>query len=286
MPAAQLEDGYTRIANDILEAMAATKLSAIHYRIIFIIWRYTYGFQRKEHAISLQFLATATGYDKRQLQRELKKLEDMKIIYQEVESGKARTIGFNKNTDEWGETIGNSTNGNFTNGNCTNGDDTNTTIGSCTNGAIGNPTNQERNNLKEKSKEIYTPEFEQFWSAYPRCKEKKKAFKAWQARIKGKHPPEVMIRGAKNYALECEQEAREEQFTKLPATFLGPNEHFLEYQEKPKPKGRQIRGEPTPAATAHTMYSENLTVDYDVIDKGKSFIRDLSKTIGKGMPHE
>jgi phage replication O-like protein O len=52
---ADLDNGYTRIANEILEAMAKIKLSPTQYRILFVVWRYTYGFQRKEHKLSLTF---------------------------------------------------------------------------------------------------------------------------------------------------------------------------------------------------------------------------------------
>jgi phage replication O-like protein O len=142
----QLEHGYTKIANEILERMALTKLSPIQYRLIFVIWRYTYGFNRKEHSFSLNFLSEATQYDKRQLQRELVKLEQRKIILQKVQPGKPRIISFNKNYDEWldEETVGNSTNGKVTNGNSTKG-----TVGNSTNSTIGNPTNQEIKNINK-----------------------------------------------------------------------------------------------------------------------------------------
>ncbi|WP_017435118.1 replication protein [Saccharococcus caldoxylosilyticus] len=142
----QLENGYTKIANKILERLALTKLSPIQYRLIFVIWRYTYGFSRKEHTFSLSFLSEATKYDQRQLQRELAKLEQRRIIVQKVQPGKPRIISFNKNYDEWldEETLGNSTIGKVTNGNSTEG-----TFGNFTEGTLGNPTNQEIKNINK-----------------------------------------------------------------------------------------------------------------------------------------
>jgi phage replication O-like protein O len=142
----QLEHGYTKIANKILERLALTKLSPIQYRLIFVIWRYTYGFSRKEHTFSLSFLSEATKYDQRQLQRELAKLEQRRIIIQKVQPGKPRIISFNKNYDEWldEETLGNSTIGKVTNGNSTEG-----TFGKSTEGTLGNPTNQEIKNINK-----------------------------------------------------------------------------------------------------------------------------------------
>ena len=96
----QLENGYTAIAHTILEKMARIKLSPTQYRLIFVIWRYTYGFKRKSHNLTLSFLSKATGCNERQIQRELKRLEDRKIIFQWVNS-KQRKISFNKKYGQW-----------------------------------------------------------------------------------------------------------------------------------------------------------------------------------------
>lgn len=97
----QIEHGYTVIANIIFEKMAMVKLSPTQYRILFVVWRFTYGFKRKEHELSLSFLSKATGCDKRQIQRELKSLQDKKIITQRLINGKKRIIGFNKHYSQW-----------------------------------------------------------------------------------------------------------------------------------------------------------------------------------------
>lgn len=144
MSSIQLENGYTRIANKILEEMAKIKLSPTQYRLLFVIWRFTYGFNRKEHKISLAFLSEATGCDLRQIQRELKKLEERRLIFQKIKSGSSRRISFNKNYNEW---IGRRTIGKITNGETAqeaNGENTNDTFGE-----IGK---EEKNNKKTKEK--------------------------------------------------------------------------------------------------------------------------------------
>ena len=150
----QLENGYTKIANKILERMALTKLSPIQYRLIFAIWRYTYGFHREEHEFSTSFLAKATNYDERQIRRELQKLEQRKIIFQKVSPGKPRLISFNKNYDEWilDETGGNSTPGKVTPGNLTPGKTTQGAPGKVTPGTPGNSTPQEIKNINKNLK--------------------------------------------------------------------------------------------------------------------------------------
>src|SRR4051812_7039199 len=98
----QLVNGYTKMANEIFEQMARIKLSPTQYRLLFVVWRYTYGFKRKEHRLSLRFLSRATGCDQRQIQRELKSLEEeRKVIIQDIKPGSYRKISFNKNHDEW-----------------------------------------------------------------------------------------------------------------------------------------------------------------------------------------
>lgn len=76
---------------------------------------------------------------------------------------------------------------------------------------------------------IYTRDFEEFWSVYPRSKEKLAAFKVWCARMKEGHLPRDMIEAAQRYREECRRKGTEEQFIKLPKTFLGPSKPFQEY---------------------------------------------------------
>ncbi|QXJ39555.1 Bacteriophage replication protein O [Parageobacillus caldoxylosilyticus] len=99
----QLEHGYTKIANEILERLALTKLSPTQFRLILVIWRYTYGFNRKDHAMSLSFLAEATGVHKQRVKQELDKLIESNIIIvtEEGTFSKSRKLAFNKNYDTW-----------------------------------------------------------------------------------------------------------------------------------------------------------------------------------------
>jgi phage replication O-like protein O len=146
----QLEHGYTRIANEILEQMARIKLSPTQYRILFLVWRCTYGFQKKEHEMSLSFIGEATGIDKRNIQRELKSLEEKNIIHQEIKNGSYRKLSFNKKYDEW---VVETTIGEITIGETNNG-----TIGEINNTTIGETNNQKRNNLKKNIKKKDTEE--------------------------------------------------------------------------------------------------------------------------------
>ena len=94
----QLEDGYTRIANEILEAIYQTKFNATQLKIILLIIRYTYGFNRKNHDLSLSFIEKATGISKRYVSSELNRLIENRvvIVYENHTNTQSRRIGLNK----------------------------------------------------------------------------------------------------------------------------------------------------------------------------------------------
>ena len=75
MPA-QLEDGYTRIANEILEKLSNTYLSPYEWQVLMFIFRKTYGFGKKADWIANSQLVEATGIHKSHISRTLKKLKE------------------------------------------------------------------------------------------------------------------------------------------------------------------------------------------------------------------
>ncbi|KAA0547551.1 hypothetical protein FZW96_11935 [Bacillus sp. BGMRC 2118] len=99
----QPEKGFTRIAHKILEETMKLKLSPTQHKIILAVWRYTYGFSRKSHEMSLTFLSDLTQVHKQQIKNELDKLIDRNIInvVGEATNRKSRKLSFNKNYDEW-----------------------------------------------------------------------------------------------------------------------------------------------------------------------------------------
>ena len=160
----QLENGYTAVANEILEKIAQVKLSPTQYRIIFVVWRFTYGFRRKEHSLSLSFIAKATGCDKRQIQREVSELiKDRFLIQKSVKS--VRVIRFNKHYSQWfkGLPVGEIDNGETVNGETAVGESVVAPVGEIDNSPVGEIDNQE-NNIKTNIKTIYSRLFD-FWNS-------------------------------------------------------------------------------------------------------------------------
>jgi phage replication O-like protein O len=112
MASPQAENGYTKIANEILNHVYKLKLNGTQFRIILLVWRYTYGFSRKEHELSEGFIAKAISINRKQVSRELKELIDCKIItvIRDSTHVSSRIIAFNKNYDMWELISGQGTN--------------------------------------------------------------------------------------------------------------------------------------------------------------------------------
>jgi phage replication O-like protein O len=102
MASPQKDNGFTPVAHEILEQAAKINLNGTQFRILLIVWRYTYGFGRKAHKFSLSFLAEALSTHKNQIQRELQNLIERNILT--VISGglrQSRTLSFNKDYELW-----------------------------------------------------------------------------------------------------------------------------------------------------------------------------------------
>jgi hypothetical protein len=94
--------------------------------------------------------------------------------------------------------------------------------------------------LKErKEKNIYTPDFEKFYSMYPRPEDKQRTFKNWNKCLKGNTAEEIM-QAADKYKKVAEKENREKQYIKSSANFLGQDGCYKDYLCKPedKPEGK------------------------------------------------
>lgn len=84
------------------------------------------------------------------------------------------------------------------------------------------------------SPDLYSPDFETFWKAYPNSKNKKGAYKNYLATLKGtsrinKATPEQLLRSAKRYAEEVK--GKDPQYILHATTFLGPQERWVEYDK-------------------------------------------------------
>lgn len=86
----------------------------------------------------------------------------------------------------------------------------------------------------------YTQEFEQLWQARPRREgqdNKRKAFKAYRARLREGHTHDEILAGVKAYKRHLEADGKAgTKFVQMTSTFLGPDKHFEDDWSAPKDK--------------------------------------------------
>ena len=70
----QLENGYLKIANELWDALMQFPMSDHRWRILMTIMRKTYGFNKKQDAISLSQISKMTGIDRSNVCKTLKEL--------------------------------------------------------------------------------------------------------------------------------------------------------------------------------------------------------------------
>lgn len=92
----QLENEYASIENEILDAIMRVNLAAYQTRLLFAVWRKTYGEHKPEFNISVSQFEKMTGIAKGHICRTLKELEIRRIIKR-----KGSIIAFNKHYNEW-----------------------------------------------------------------------------------------------------------------------------------------------------------------------------------------
>lgn len=80
MASPQLENGYLKIANEIIDALISNRISGQEYQVVLFVIRKTYGFNKKEDYISMGQIAIATGMNRPLVCRILKKLTQKRII--------------------------------------------------------------------------------------------------------------------------------------------------------------------------------------------------------------
>ena len=100
MSSPQLENGYTPIANELLEALFQSELSRCEYQIVLAIIRKTYGYHKKMAELSNSQLALMTGIDRRNVGRTIRALSEKNILLRGTDTN-THSIGLNKQYKEW-----------------------------------------------------------------------------------------------------------------------------------------------------------------------------------------
>ncbi|WP_162617853.1 replication protein [Salinicola halophilus] len=290
-----MEDGYVRTATPIVEAFCRVPLTSREARVIRVIERMTYGWQKAEDWIAASVISDMTGMSPGKCSETLNALIRKKVVSRA--GGGQSPIRINKNVEEWdfstqkarvtpkretaptwgippqdgvtkrpqdGETPKDRK-------------DTNplTSFG----GDSSEPETTaadpapEKTSAKPKPKvQSYPAEFEALWAEYPKrggSNPKRSAFNAWQARRREGDSLETMLAGVQRYATHCRAKGNEHtEFVMQAQRFLGTNREFEnEWQAPaapPRADGRLGMAQPKPQGTYQTN-------DDDLPDWAKGF---------------
>jgi phage replication O-like protein O len=92
----QLENGYTKIANELIDKFCTFRIRGEAWQILMAIFRKTYGFNKSEDWISHSQIVEMTGMLKGNVSRELSKLITEHIVIKTDNK-----LKLNKHYDEW-----------------------------------------------------------------------------------------------------------------------------------------------------------------------------------------
>jgi phage replication O-like protein O len=267
----QAEHGFTKIANELLEVVMQQKFNGTQFKLIMAVWRFTYGFNRKEHELSLSFLSKATGIHKQQVKTELAKLIEQNVIKVTSESTytASRKLSFNKDHDKWKDlqevkqhTVSESST-------TTVSEDTYTTVSELTTTTVSESTYQERKD-KENIKENINKGFEEFWILYPRKVKKQDAMNRYKTQVKNQKVHERIIEGLKLYLKEIERDGTQEKYIMHPSTFLNQKKYLDETEEQDKPS-QSIVSQIDPVLLGKLKRINELMDKMNITDDDKEF---------------
>jgi phage replication O-like protein O len=96
----QLEDGHTRIANELLEAIISFDFSKRQYKVVLFVLRKTYGWNKKADVMSLSQIMEGTGLDRANCSRTLAELGEMKVLLKQQQAA-GNLVELNKKYKQW-----------------------------------------------------------------------------------------------------------------------------------------------------------------------------------------
>jgi phage replication O-like protein O len=93
---ADIDDGYTRFANELLEAIASADLTARQLKVMLAYVRKTFGFNKKSDRIADEQIAQVTGLSRQNVNKAKKELISMSCLFMD-----GNKIGVNKEVSAW-----------------------------------------------------------------------------------------------------------------------------------------------------------------------------------------
>jgi phage replication O-like protein O len=212
MASPQWENGFTKIANEIIDELVKTCLLGSELQVCLFIIRKTYGYGKIEDGISLTQFEHGTNKSRPTIVKAIKNLQLVNMV-ELVKCGDSKNsfniYRFNKNYESWKQV---NTCQLVKRNNLTSKGKAQKLVRTCL---------HTKENTKENTKEIYSSDFLEFYNAYPKKSEKPHAFKCWK-KLNGKRPPLEVILGAIKKQIEWRDNSNGEfrPEWKNPATWL------------------------------------------------------------------
>jgi len=97
---ADIENGYCKLANELLEEICKQDISGAQFQLLMAIVRCTYGYNKKADRVTNTYLAELTGLGLSAIKSGLQKLEQRNIITVQ-KSGIMKLVAINKMISDW-----------------------------------------------------------------------------------------------------------------------------------------------------------------------------------------
>lgn len=98
---AVLDDGYTRLANEIKDAKAKLEISGNQFRVLEAIERFTFGWNKSKDRIANTQIAEYCGLDEFVVSKAIKHLVERKVLFAHGDKRKTKTYEINTFVAEW-----------------------------------------------------------------------------------------------------------------------------------------------------------------------------------------
>ncbi len=201
----QLENGYTRIANEIMESLCKIRISGEARQCLDLIIRKTYGFNKKVDRISLSQFVIGTNLPKPTVCKAINKLKFMKLIIQ-IQTDDGNTYSLNKILSEWQALPKKPTNNSLPK--------KPTSVTQKANESLPKKPPTIDNIQKTVLKDTIASDFELFWNLYDKKIGKPKALQKWK-KLSDRDRHSIM-----EYLPKYKMSTPEKRYRKNPETFF------------------------------------------------------------------
>lgn len=240
MASPQLENGYTSIANEILDNLCKLSLNGTELKVVICIFRYTFGFRRKSHKLSASFISRYGNCELSSVKRALKRLQEKKIVVcvNPEKKGVTAELMFNKNYEQWATSSKKATSSEIT----TSSKTATRPVAELTPEPVAELTPKKIKKEKQNiNKNIYDDFFEKVWKPYPRKlgkssvtqKAKKELYEAGE---------NVVLEAVNSYIAEIQENGTAEKYIMYGSTFF--NTRWRDYIKEPEPCVKVTAEEP------------------------------------------